>query len=1140
MPLPTGTIDRSYLLHEQLGEGGMGTVYRATQLVNGKAVALKLVPHRSSAGAGASESPEVQFRLALAREFQTLASLHHPNVIRVLNYGFDEQHGPYYIMELLEGPRSPLDASIEQSEEWRIRLIAQLLRALAYIHQRSVIHRDIKPSNVLVTLEELKLLDFGISVGKSESADFAGTLEYMAPELLRGQSPSVASDLYAVGLLFHQMLTGSLPTDTPSMGSMLDSILGDDVDTALSSFDDGDRPEPEPQPLVLSDSVSLKLRSILSRLLAPKVDERYSDANVVLRELAAAVEFELPVETAATRESFLRATVLIGRDAELAELKEALDKAKRGAGSAVLIGGESGVGKSRLIAELRTLAMVHGCWVAEGQSVTDGGSYYQEWLPMLRALCFRDEVSDAEAMVLKDLIPDIATLLGRPVADAPPIKPEAALQRLTNTLVSLLQRQSKPLLLILEDLHWIRGESQALLAQLCKSVPSLPLLLVGTYRSDESPELPQKLPAFRSMQLSRLTPQGITRLSESMLGPVGKQPQLIDYLLRQTDGNVFFLVEIVRALAEQVGELDRIGQGELPENVLTVGIERIVERRLDKVSTSYRPLLEFSATLGRKLDTEALARVFPQAPLRDFLIDCANAAILESQGTEWRFAHDKLREAIRKGMDAEQRKALHLKVAETLEDLYTGKEREALNASLAYHYKEAGVPEKAFQYFVKAGDIATKLYIYDQARSHYAAAEALLPSLSESMVSARVRIDLLSKQVQSSMIHAPVAVNQQRVTQARELLQSVPSTEAEQLPDRLRLARLDYYDARLWSYLGKPALAMPLFKKVLPVAQEHKVQDLLFETSIQISFAVLAQGAFAKSSAMLSPLLEQIRQRYGADMETLRSHCFAAIDWCAMGMQQRVEPHLEEMRSWVKELGQASVRGYFNGSCSLWSLMAGNWPGVVEACKPLIEGPGDSVESLYRTLGMDVSAWAYSHMNQHQRASSLRAQAVALRSTIGGGIMKDWCEAGEAEIHLNAGRAEEALEQAKKTVATYQPHGLLFTIAVAERVWGCALARLGADMAEAEAHFKNSLSISDSAGNVTQSLQTELWWGRICRERGLHGEAALHFERARGQFTDEMSPYMRETALRIIAGEDALPGPGSTGEGGPAPTGSSA
>lgn len=970
-----------------------------------------------------------------------------------------------------------------------------------------------------MTQEELKLLDFGISVGKSESADFAGTIEYMAPELLRGQSPSAASDLYAVGLLFHQMLTGSLPTNTPSMGRMLDSILGDDVDTALSGLDDLDGPEPEPQPLALSESLSPKLRAVLGRLLAPRPEERYADANVALRELAAAVAFELPVETAATRESFLRATVLIGRDAELGELKEALDKAKRGTGSAVLIGGESGVGKSRLIAELRTLAMVHGCWVAEGQSVTDGGSYYQEWLPMLRALCFRDEVSDAEAMVLKDLIPDISELLGRPVADAPPIKPEAALQRLTNTIVALLQRQTKPLLLVLEDLHWIRSESQALLVQLCRSVPELPLLLVGTYRSDESPELPQKLPAFRSLHLSRLTPQGIARLSESMLGPVGQQPQLIDYLLRQTDGNVFFLVEIVRALAEQVGELERIGQGELPENVLTVGIERIVERRLDKVSSSYLPLLEFSATLGRKLDTDALGRVFPEVPLRDFLIDCANAAVLESQGTEWRFAHDKLREAIRKGMDAEQRKALHRKVAETLEDLYTGKEREALYASLAFHYKEAGVPEKALQYFVQAGDTATKLYIYDQARSHYAAAEALLPSLKEESAGPRVRIDLLLKQVQCSLLHTPVPANQSRVTRARELLQTAAPDPAELLPDRLRLARLDFYDARLLSWVGKPAQAMPLFKKVLPVAQEHSLQDLLFETSIQISFALIAQGAFARATAMLYPLLGQIKQRYGSDMDALRAYGMSIDMLAPIGKLQKGEPLLQEMLSWVQENAQASYRNYFHSSTSVGHALAGDWPAAIALSKPVVEASGESAELVHRTLCFDVSGWAHSQLDMHQIAAAHRAQAVALRAASGGGALRDWFEAADAEIHLNAGRATEALEQAKKTISTYQPHGLLFSAAVAERVWGCALARLGADLAEAEVHFKSSLALADSGGNITQALQTELWWGRICRERGLHDEAALHFERARGWFTDEMSPYLRKTALRIIAGD---------------------
>lgn len=137
--------------------------------------------------------------------------------------------------------------------------------------------------------------------------------------------------------------------------------------------------------------------------------------------------------------------------------------------------------------------------------------------------------------------------------------------------------------------------------------------------------------------------------------------------------------------------------------------------------------------------------------------------------------------------------------------------------------------------------------------------------------------------------------------------------------------------------------------------------------------------------------------------------------------------------------------------------------------------------------------------------------------------MKDWFDAGGAEIHLNAGRTAEALEQAKKTISTYQSLGFLYSQAVAERVWGCALARLAADSVEADTHFKNSLAAAKAGGLVTQALQTELWWGRICRERGDHAEAAIHWALARERFTDQMAPYAREEALRIMAGENSLP-----------------
>ncbi|MFO0580114.1 MAG: protein kinase [Polyangia bacterium] len=145
-------VDRSYLLGASLGEGGMGAVFQATSLLSQEVLALKLVaPSLNAAREPLSESrfaADLDVRMALAREFQTLASLHHPNVIRVQSYGFDERLGSYFTMELLNQPQTILDAAAGRTEAERCELLAQLLRALTYIHRRGVIHRDLKPSEV--------------------------------------------------------------------------------------------------------------------------------------------------------------------------------------------------------------------------------------------------------------------------------------------------------------------------------------------------------------------------------------------------------------------------------------------------------------------------------------------------------------------------------------------------------------------------------------------------------------------------------------------------------------------------------------------------------------------------------------------------------------------------------------------------------------------------------------------------------------------------------------------------------------------------------------------------------------------------------------------------------------------------------
>src|SRR5262249_40740512 len=147
---------------------------------------------------------------------------------------------------------------------------------------------------------------------------------------------------------------------------------------------------------------------------------------------------------------------------------------------------------------------------------------------------------------------------------------------------SVFRKQEQPIVLILEDLHWA-DEDLLLLKRLMRYIQTLPLMIVASYRNDERPDLPTQLPGMRLISLQRLEHESIAELSESMLGPGGRQLDIVDFLQRETEGNAFFLVEVVRVLAEEAGRLDQIGTMVLPHSVVSGGIQRIVERRLHRI-----------------------------------------------------------------------------------------------------------------------------------------------------------------------------------------------------------------------------------------------------------------------------------------------------------------------------------------------------------------------------------------------------------------------------------------------------------------------------------------------------------------------------------------------------------------------------
>ncbi len=667
----------------------MGEVYSVRDRLSGQQVALKRVtterPQNVLTESDQMRTVRSASLLPLANEFQLLASLRHPNIISVLDYGFDAGRQPYFTMSFLENAQPVNEAARGQPLVYQLALITQILEALAYLHRRGILHRDLKPGNILVREGQVKLLDFGLSIARAahQRSETTGTLAYMAPELLRDGTASEASDLYAVGMIIYEIFNGAFPFAFDNIHQLIEFITTQSLDAH-------------------SLAVPPHIADVISRLLAKNPADRYASASEVIQALTRTDT--IPAQSVETRESYLQAAEFIGRDVEFRQLVSALSSAMRGEGSTWLIGGESGVGKSRLVDELRSRALIEGAVVLRGQATSEGRINYQVWREVIRRLVLMVELNDLEASTIKLIVPDIDLLLERAVADAPELDAQAAQTRLFSTVVDLVQRAGVPLLIILEDLQWAGDESIAMLASVSRIAPPLSLLLVGNYRTEEKPDLPTRLHMAQTIILNRLNEDNIAALSASMLGPNGRRKDIVSLLTRETEGNVFFLIEVVRALAEEVGSLEKIGMRTLPKSVLTGGIQRIIARRLQRVPEGARPLLAAAGVLGRQLDLPILHKFDPKTNIETWLTLCGDAGVLAVQEGKWRFAHDKLREQVIASLAEPTRKTVHRQIGEAIEAVYPNVADQF--PALAFHWDAAGDAEKARMYMSLAGEQA--------------------------------------------------------------------------------------------------------------------------------------------------------------------------------------------------------------------------------------------------------------------------------------------------------------------------------------------------------------------------------------------------------------------------------------------------
>lgn len=868
-------IGHRYQLLNPLGAGSMGAVYRAYDRLAGEPVALK----RVAAPLGHALA-DPTLRLALAREFQALAALRHPHIVGVRDYGFDEQRQPYFTMELLADAR-PLTAAAQ----WltlpaKLTLLVQALQALDYIHRRQLLHRDLKPGNVLVVNRQVKVLDFGLAATADQVAPASGTLSYMAPEVLRGEAASSASDLFSLGVLAFELLAGWHP-------------FGDQARTAVPAILNS---EPSWEYL----DIVPELLAVLQRWLVKTPADRFNEARAIIVALAAATGTEFSVETAATRESFLQAAPLIGREHEVAQLTASLVDLQQGQGGAWLLRGESGVGKSRLLAEARTHALVQGVQVVRGQANDSGGGAYHLWRDPLRWLVLLAEADNAEAAVLQPLVPDVAELLGRSIPAAPALEPKAAQTRLFTTVTALLRRatQRQPLLCLLEDLHWADANSLELLRWLQRHLldtpaSPTPLLLIGSYRPGEAPTLPEQLPGLQLLTLQRLQAAQIATLGEAMLGSSGRLPHLVAFLQRETEGNAFFVVEVLRALAAEAGQLGQIGLMTLPAGIFAGGIQTVIARRLQRITGADHQLLTLAAVAGRRLDLALLAQLAPASDLESWLTLCANRLVLEWLDGYWHFQHDKVREGLLTQLDSVARQQTHQQVGEGIEQLYAS-QLAPHAADLAYHFGAAGDTARERRYSQLAGEVAAAQFANLAAINYISRALVLTPATEP-----QAQADLLLAREKVYFLHADRPSQQADLATLAQLAEQIG---AASLHAEVALRRATYGEIT-----GAYAVAIAAAQEAIQWARQAANSSQETQAYLRWGVSLWRQGEYERADTILTQAsaLAQTHNlaawaaecrnnlgtvgRYRGDYVQARAHYQAAISYFRQAGDRRAE-----------------------------------------------------------------------------------------------------------------------------------------------------------------------------------------------------------------------------------------------------------
>jgi hypothetical protein len=678
-----------YVVQEQLASGGMGVVYRVHDRVTGESRALKRIQQEAAA--------EPSHVAAFEREYQVLAGLDHPRIIRVFDYGVDEI-GPFYTMELLEGE------DLRRSAPVPFRMACLYLRdvatSLSLLHARRLIHRDLSPSNVRMTPDgHCKLLDFGVLAAFGSSRLVVGTPPAIPPEALDGAPLDQRADLYALGALAYWVLTERHAYPAKQIEEL----------RALWK----ELPAP---PSAVVPGIPKELDALVLSLLSSNPLARPASAAEVIARLNVVGELpeEAGGETERLADSFLLSPRFVGRAAHLEAIKDCHDALLSGHGSALLIEATAGMGRTRLLEEICVRAQIAGACVVRVDAGSSRGAR-----GAARALAVRmlDAVprsargfASRYGAALVSLGPEVEARLSAPGSMRPQATPADKSDEASGKLEDWFAEISRvvPIVVAVDNVDDADDASLGLVVSLAKLAEQNPILLVVTERLRRDPRTAAGLVTLRGqcglLELGGLSPAETLELARSLFGDAPNVERFAEWLHGRTAGGPLHCIEISRQLVarEVIRYLD--GMWVLPVDRPDAGIPAALEDalsiRLGLLTAPARALAE-CLSLHREDPTLDLCRqlvadgesIDPGEGSRKalLLLDelARNDVLYVDQENVYRFSSVALREAVLADMAEIGRELSHRRLGEALARL-AGPRDAVLRLQAGWHLIKGG------------------------------------------------------------------------------------------------------------------------------------------------------------------------------------------------------------------------------------------------------------------------------------------------------------------------------------------------------------------------------------------------------------------------------------------------------------------